>query len=45
MDWPQVMSRPDYTIEEKRALYEADCARRGLKPYPEAYKVKGGRDA
>jgi len=38
MDWQQVMSRPDYTLAEKRAMYEADCQRRGMKPYPEVYR-------
>lgn len=41
MDWQQVMSRPDFTEAEKAQNWAENCARRGMKPCPEAYKVKG----
>lgn len=37
MDWSQVMARTDLTLAEKRANYEADCRRRGIKADPKAY--------
>lgn len=39
MDWKQVMARPDHTLVEKRAMYEAQCERLGMKPYPEVHRT------
>lgn len=38
MDWQQVMARPDHTLAEKRAMYEVQCKRLGMKPYPEVHR-------
>lgn len=38
MDWQQVVTRTDWTMEEKRAMYVARCREGGLVPYPEVYR-------